>query len=103
MVLTVPARAEGPIITMRSPLDIHPAYQHGLDGDMGNQILNPNTVGDLGDVRSTVGALHANQAHSGDMGATSPGAEQRGLWNWQSSGAVRAAEPMFNSNECSSI
>ena len=50
-----------------------------------------------------MGALHANQAHSGDMGATSPGAKQRGLWNWQSSGAVRAPEPVLNSTECSSI
>ena len=103
MVSTVPARAEGPILTMCSPLGIHPAYQHGSDADMGNQMLDPDNVGDLGDVRPPVGALQANQAHSGDMGATSPGAEQRGLWNWQSSGAVRAPEPVLNSKECSSI
>ena len=101
MVSTVPPRAEGPIMTMHSPSGIHPAYQHGSDADMGNQILDPDTVSDLGDVRPAVGALHANQAHSGDMG-TSPGAEQRGLWHWQSSGTVRAAEPVLNSNECSS-
>ena len=36
MVSTVPARAEGPILTMCSPLGIHLAYQHGSDADMGN-------------------------------------------------------------------
>ena len=102
MVLTVPPKAEETIMTMRSPSGIHPAYQHGSDADVGNQILDPDTISDLGDVRPAVGALHANQAHSGDMGATSLGATQRGLWHWQSSGTVRAAEPVLNSNECSS-
>ena len=102
MVSTVPPKAEETIMTMRSPSGIHPAYQHGSDADVGNQILYPDTVSDLGDVRPAVGALHANQAHSGDMGATSLGATQRGLWHWQSSGTVRAAEPVLNSNECSS-
>ena len=72
MVSTVPPKAEETIMTMRSPSGIHPAYQHGSDADVGNQILYPDTVSDLGDVRPAVGALHANQAHSGDMGATSP-------------------------------
>ena len=75
MVSTVPPKAEEPIMTMRSPSSIHPAYQHGSDADVGNQILDLDTVSDLGDVRPAVGALHANQAHSGAMGATSPGAE----------------------------
>ena len=101
MVSIVPPKAEEPIMTMRSPSGIHPTYQHGSDADVGNHILDPDTVSDLGDVRPAVGALHANQAHSGDMGATSPGAEQRGLWHWQSSGAVRAVELVLNSNECS--
>ena len=102
MVSTVPPKAEETIMTMRSPSGIHPAYQHGSDADVGNQILDLDTVSDLGDVRPAVGALHANQAHSGDMGATRLGATQRGLCQWQSSGTVRAAEPVLNSNECSS-
>ena len=39
MVSTVPPKAEETIMTMHSPSGIHPAYQHGSDADVGNQIL----------------------------------------------------------------
>ena len=51
MVSTVPARAECPIMSRHSPSGIHPAYQHGSDADVGNWILDPDTVGDLRDLR----------------------------------------------------
>ena len=82
MVLIIPARVVGPIMTRHSPSGIHPAYQHGSDANVGNRILDPTTGNDLGDVRLVVGALYGNQAHSGDVGATNLGAEQRGLRNW---------------------
>ena len=102
MVSTVPPKAEEPIMTMRSPSGIHRAYPRGSDADVGNQILDPDIVSDLGDFILAVGAMHTNQAHSGDMGATNLGVVHRGLWHWSSSGAVRAAEPVLNSNELSS-
>ena len=77
MVSTVPPKAEEQIMTMRSPSAIHPAYPHGSDANMGNQILNPDIVSDLVDFRLAVGALHANPA---EMCANGNGSQRQQLF-----------------------